>query len=1226
MNQKISTKTKMFLKSIAVFAMFAISLQAFATWTNPPANTIPPDNNTPPPINVSNSIQEKAGAIIAGGLWAGFGWFDNEVGIGTINPTEVLDVVGNIKFSKALMPGNNPGEAGQVLTSAGPDLAPTWTIPTGGGGANGWLDNGTNVVLEAISDFVGIGTNSPQYKLDVNGDLKIEGMFMPNGAAGTAGQVLTSNGWGLEPYWSTVVGEQGPQGPAGPQGPQGNPGADGAPGPQGPQGPQGNPGADGAPGAQGPAGPQGPEGPQGPPGSGGVNGTLNRVAKFTTSTTVGDSQIHDNGTNVGISNTNPSARLTVGTTGDTDRGITFYGELRPNDSAGLAGQFLKTNGSGIPYWADPTVKINNLADADAPGTILMNNNKLELDWSHIGNGTGLSLYALSNDTTGTTQKLFSSLLSGSHSQPNVTSYGSFVENGHTGTGTKNIGGYFGAYGSNTSSTHTAGKFSATNGTTNIAGQFEASGGATGNDYAIIVPPSLGFVGIGDSDPAELFTVGTADAFQVNSSGNLSKVRGVTYVWPVAQGGADTVLTNAGDGTLTWAASSGAVDGTGSASYLARWTDNNTIGNSVISDTGTNVGIGTTTPANRLDVFGGSIRSENSMIISGAGSGGLFLKETGAGLLTAKIQAPADITSSYTLTLPATGPTANTNQILEAYNGTLSWIDTPSGSGGGVDGTGTASYLARWTDSNTIGNSVISDTGTNVGIGTTTPANKLDVFGGSIRSENSMIISGASSGGLFLKETGSGVLTAKIQAPADITTSYTLTLPAVGPGTTGNRILEANSSGVLSWIDTPSGGGITDGDKGDITVSGGGNVWNIDAGVIGTAEIADDAVTYAKLQNVGANSFLGNTTASAGNATDIATNRIPLFASAITGTPSSTTYLRGDGTWATVSGAGANTALSNLAAVAINTHLLPGATNVSDIGSGTLGWKTGYFNTSTISPLIIGGSTATSGLTLQTTSNSGVGDKIKFMVGNGGSVEAMTISNVGKVGINTTAPLNQFSVQDGNITPATASTYHLAIMNGTSQDLTFGSDASNSYINTWNSKDLIVNSTGDGVGIGIKNSPIGNFQVGTPGVSAGTVTTSTVSGVGTVTGSGTSFNQLFVGDTITIGTQTRTIASITNNTSLTVTAVFSPNITVGTAYTTITTRLLINSSGNIGIGTRSPTGKLDINSDRLRIRTVITDPSSPTAGTCTQGDISWTSSYVYVCVTTNTYKRAALSFW
>jgi hypothetical protein len=53
-----------------------------------------------------------------------------------------------------------------------------------------------------------------------------------------------------------------------------------------------------------------------------------------------------------------------------------------------------------------------------------------------------------------------------------------------------------------------------------------------------------------------------------------------------------------------------------------------------------------------------------------------------------------------------------------------------------------------------------------------------------------------------------------------------------------------------------GGSISDGDKGDITVSNSGATWSVDAGAISTAKIADDAVTFAKLQNITGPSLIG----------------------------------------------------------------------------------------------------------------------------------------------------------------------------------------------------------------------------------------------------------------------------------------------------------------------------------------------------------------------------------
>jgi len=72
------------------------------------------------------------------------------------------------------------------------------------------------------------------------------------------------------------------------------------------------------------------------------------------------------------------------------------------------------------------------------------------------------------------------------------------------------------------------------------------------------------------------------------------------------------------------------------------------------------------------------------------------------------------------------------------------------------------------------------------------------------------------------------------------------------------------------------------------------------------------------------------------------------------------------------------------------------------------------------------------------------------------------------------------------------------------------------------------------------------------------------------------------------------------------------------------RVIITSSGIVGIGTNDPTAMLDINSDTLRLRTAKTPASATAAGN--QGDICWNSTYMYVCVATNTWRRIPHSSW
>ena len=116
------------------------------------------------------------------------------------------------------------------------------------------------------------------------------------------------------------------------------------------------------------------------------------------------------------------------------------------------------------------------------------------------------------------------------------------------------------------------------------------------------------------------------------------------------------------------------------------------------------------------------------------------------------------------------------------------------------GVGTTNYVTKWTGTNSIGNSVVYDNGTNVGIGTASPVEKLYV-NGSIGNLGWRINEGA------ITTTGSGVgngvaitLNAQLGTALTTTFQYKVRLTTYGTGTTtGATYLVHYNTSTSAWV-------------------------------------------------------------------------------------------------------------------------------------------------------------------------------------------------------------------------------------------------------------------------------------------------------------------------------------------------------------------------------------------------------------------------------------------
>ena len=236
------------------------------------------------------------------------------------------------------------------------------------------------------------------------------------------------------------------------------------------------------------------------------------------------------------------------------------------------------------------------------------------------------------------------------------------------------------------------------------------------------------------------------------------------------------------GSITISTSASNVDGSGTAGKIPKWSDSNTLTDSVISESGGKIGIGTTAPLTILDVSAngtgaGAATGDQPVVRITQEKDSTSWQDEGMGRFEF-FSSDGSSNSPYNLGYVGI---QNDNIGQTAPSGALTFATTAYNASGGLDA---ATERMR-----------ITSTG-NIGVGNTAPVEKLDVTG-NIKTSGFLSLSKASN-------------SVKISTPATITTSYELVMPAaVG---TASQVLKLPSPiGAtpyqLAWGDASGGGGL-----------------------------------------------------------------------------------------------------------------------------------------------------------------------------------------------------------------------------------------------------------------------------------------------------------------------------------------------------------------------------------------------------------------------------------
>jgi hypothetical protein len=483
------------------------------------------------------------------------------------------------------------------------------------------------------------------------------------------------------------------------------------------------------------------------PASVGGSGTTNYVSKWTASTTLGNSQIFDDGTNVGVNVVTPTAKFHVvgstaiaatGVSQDTTRFATF-GVTRAATASNLA--YINMTKEYTTHYSIGIGSNNNFIIGVATETTQVISNPLLSLVSSTGNfgiGTNSPTYKLDvNGAIGLIGNLFAqrigaytylyddsgnnTILMGNSSQPINVYYNTthnfqsrsgtnYLTIGSTGidvVGSANLSSasyltWGGAYGANiptlqgTSGTNAVLKFSPAGSTSGVKMELRNDGQLYLNGYtsqsSFNTGTTVGLLGF-TSTGAITTNAGFAGSEltktdDVNVTISLTGTPGAALLQPVSI-------------NLGWTGQlSVSRGGTGASTLTGILVGNGT--SAVSAVTGASLQILRRNSANTAYEFWSANYLVNPMNLEGQ----IIYADTGG--------------TPVALAPNSTG----TRKYLSQINGTAPSWETISGF---LTGSGTTNYVTKWTSSSAVGNSQIIDDGTNVGIGIS-PTYKLDVSG------------------------------------------------------------------------------------------------------------------------------------------------------------------------------------------------------------------------------------------------------------------------------------------------------------------------------------------------------------------------------------------------------------------------------------------------------------------------------------------------------------------